>query len=173
VAHRAGSLHDVVEIIAGLATRLYARRILAWSDEAIGLPGLNEALAVRGIHVAMPDIPQSNGPERAAALADLAQIALGVTGADAGFAETGTVVLATGRGRPRMASLLVPTHIAILRVDRLVDSVATLLSTRRDLIDAGSNFVCITGPSRTADIEHTLSRGVHGPGEVHVILFEE
>jgi L-lactate dehydrogenase complex protein LldG len=60
----------------------------------------------------------------------------------------------------------------VLRVDRLVESVSALLATRRDLVEAGSNFVCVTGPSRTADIEHTLSRGVHGPGHVHVILYE-
>ena len=81
-------------------------------------------------------------------------------------------MLATGPGRPRMASLLVPVHVAVLRVDRLVDSISTLLATRGDLVAAGSNLVAITGPSRTADIEHTLSRGVHGPGEVHVILLE-
>jgi L-lactate dehydrogenase complex protein LldG len=36
--------------------------------------------------------------------------------------------------------------------------------------DMGSNLVLVTGPSRTADIEMTLTRGVHGPGEVHVVL---
>ena len=71
-----------------------------------------------------------------------------------------------------MASLLVPVHVAVLRVDRLVDSISGLLATRGDLVAAGSNLVAITGPSRTADIEHTLSRGVHGPGEVHVILLD-
>ena len=99
-------------------------------------------------------------------------MSLGLTGADAGLAETGSVVLASGPGRSRLASLLVPVHVAVLHVDRLVNDVAVLLATRPDLVAAGSNLVAITGPSRTADIEHTLSRGVHGPGEVHVILYE-
>jgi L-lactate dehydrogenase complex protein LldG len=172
VVHDARSLADVVEVVAGLAARLGTTSLLAWTDEAIGLTGLTEALAVRGITTVVPDIPQ-HGAEREARLATLAALPLGLTGADAGLAETGSLVLATGRGRPRMASLLVPVHVAVLRVDRLVDSVSTLMATRGDLVAAGSNLVCITGPSRTADIEHTLSRGVHGPGEVHVILLDD
>jgi L-lactate dehydrogenase complex protein LldG len=171
VAHDARSVDDVVEVIAGLAARLGATALLSWSDDAIGIPGLHEALAARGLTPVVPDIPQ-NGRERESKLAELAALPLGLTGADAGLAETGSVVIASGPGRPRMASLLVPVHIAVLRVDRLVDSISGLLATRGDLVAAGSNLVAITGPSRTADIEHTLSRGVHGPGEVHVIIFE-
>jgi len=167
----ARSIDDAADVIAGLATRLGTTSLLAWSDEAIGVEGLGAALAARGISTVVADLPQ-RGPERAAKLAELAALPLGLTGADAGLADTGSLIVATGPGRPRMASLLVPIHVAVLPVDRLVDSISGLLATRGDLIAAGSNLVAITGPSRTADIEHTLSRGVHGPGEVHVILLE-
>jgi len=172
VVHEARTRDDVVEVIAGLAARLGARTLLAWSDEAIGIAGLGQALAARGLTTVVPDIPQ-RGPEREAKLAELAALPLGLTGADAGLATTGSIVIATGPGRPRMASLLVPVHVAVLHVDRLVDDISTLLATRGELVAAGSNLVAITGPSRTADIEHTLSRGVHGPGEVHVILLDD
>ena len=138
----------------------------------MALPGMTAALQARGLSIVDPDVPQAAATRVPPRLAELAALSLGLTGADAGLAETGSVVLATGPGRPRMASLLVPVHVAVLRVDRLVDSISTLLATRGDLVAAGSNLVAITGPSRTADIEHTLSRGVHGPGEVHVILLE-
>jgi L-lactate dehydrogenase complex protein LldG len=95
-----------------------------------------------------------------------------VTGADAALSLTGSIVITSGPGRPRLASLLTPVHVAIVRVGTIVDTLPTLIAARPELVTRGSNFVCITGPSRTADIEHTLSRGVHGPGEVHVILVE-
>jgi len=171
VAHEASSIDQAAEIVARIAERLGTRAILSWTDEAMALPGMTAALQARGLSIADPEVPQ-NGDARPPRLDELAALSLGLTGADAGLAETGSVVLATGPGRPRMASLLVPVHVAVLRVDRLVDSISTLLATRGDLVAAGSNLVAITGPSRTADIEHTLSRGVHGPGEVHVILLE-
>jgi L-lactate dehydrogenase complex protein LldG len=171
VVHEARSIDQVGDIVAALAGKLGTRALLAWSDEAMALPGLTAALEVRGLTAVDPEVPQTGEP-RAAQLASLAALPLGLTGADAGLAVTGSIVLASGPGRSRLASLLVPVHVAVLRVERLVDSITTLLATRGDLVAAGSNLVAITGPSRTADIEHTLSRGVHGPGEVHVILYE-
>ncbi len=171
VVHEASSIDQAADVVATIAGRLGATSILSWTDEAMALPGMTAALQTRGLSVAAPDVPQG-GDTRAPRLAELAALSLGLTGADAGLADTGSLVLASGPGRPRMASLLVPVHVAVLRVDRLVDSISGLLATRGDLVAAGSNLVAITGPSRTADIEHTLSRGVHGPGEVHVILLE-
>ncbi len=169
--HEVSSIDQAADVVAAIAARLGATSILSWTDEAMALPGMTALLQTRGLSVVAPDVPQA-GEARAPRLAELAALSVGLTGADAGLADTGSVVLASGLGRSRLASLLVPVHIAVLRVDRLVDSISTLLATRGDLVAAGSNLVAITGPSRTADIEHTLSRGVHGPGEVHVILLE-
>jgi L-lactate dehydrogenase complex protein LldG len=65
---------------------------------------------------------------------------------------------------------LPPVHIAVLRVERLYSTLEAFFAAHPDAAEAGSNLVLITGPSRTADIEMTLTRGVHGPGEVHVLL---
>ena len=92
----------------------------------------------------------------------------GVTGALLGIAESGSLVLASGEGRPLTASLLPDIHIAILRES---DLVLTLLDAlRHPEIRSASAAVIITGPSRTGDIEMTLSIGVHGPKEIHVFL---
>ena len=105
-------------------------------------------------------------------LTELDDVRVGLTGAVAGLADTGSLVLVSGPGRGRIASLLPPLHIAMLRVSQLHPTYAAFLAAHPQIEDAGSNLVLITGPSRTADIEMTLTRGVHGPGEVHVVLID-
>ena len=97
-------------------------------------------------------------------------IRVGVTGALAGIADTGSLVLVGGEGRPLTASLLPDIHIAILRVSDLVPTLSDAL--RRPEVDNSPAAVIITGPSRTADIEMTLTIGVHGPKELHVFLVD-
>jgi L-lactate dehydrogenase complex protein LldG len=167
--HHASSLHDVARIIVDLAARQPSRRVLSWSDEAIGLPGLAAELSEAGLELVESQLDH-HGPARPRQIAELAAASIGISGADAAIARTGSVVVVSGPGRPRLASLLTPVHIAIVQRSTIVESLPHLLAARPDLVTAGSNFVCITGPSRTADIEHTLSRGVHGPGDVHAIL---
>jgi L-lactate dehydrogenase complex protein LldG len=146
-----------------------SRLILGWNLEEIGVPGLAAALSVRGIVLAPPEVP-FHDPERAADLGALAELSVGLTGADAAIAESGSIILSSGPGRGRLASLLTPFHIAVLRRDRIVRTLEDFFARRPDVPTLGSNCVIITGPSRTADIEMTLSRGVHGPREIHVIL---
>jgi L-lactate dehydrogenase complex protein LldF len=95
-------------------------------------------------------------------------IKAGITGALAGIAETGTLVIPGGPGQPLTASLLPETHIAVLRAVDIEDNLAKILSLHK--VEMYSAVVLVSGPSRTADIEMTLTIGVHGPGELHVFL---
>lgn len=157
----------IASLIADLASEAVVKRALMWDDPWLGVGGLAAALSARGFAV---DHQRTDDLTSDARRAELATATIGITGADAALSDTGSVVLVSGPGRGRLASLLPPVHIAIVERSRLMRSLPDFLLERPDLAVAGSNLVCITGPSRTADIEHTLSRGVHGPKEVHVIL---
>jgi L-lactate dehydrogenase complex protein LldG len=95
---------------------------------------------------------------------------VGVTGCDAAIADTGSLVLLSGEGRPRAASLLPPVHLAIVRRADLRFGMDQYFRERADAIAAASCCTFVTGPSRTADIELTLTVGVHGPGKVIVVV---
>ncbi len=95
---------------------------------------------------------------------------VGVSQAAYGLADTGSVVLLAGPDSPRGRSLLPPVHISVLAVDNVLPGLPDLF---RELgTDLPSEVAIVTGPSRSADIEQTLTIGVHGPGEVHVVLVD-
>jgi L-lactate dehydrogenase complex protein LldG len=93
---------------------------------------------------------------------------LGLTGAVAGVAATGSVVLDSGVARSRGAGLLPPVHVCVLGVEQLVATPAGVLHPLAD--GPPSSFVLVGGPSRTGDVEQILTLGVHGPRHVHVVL---
>lgn len=99
---------------------------------------------------------------------------IGITSADYGIAETGTLVLITGRERHRLVSLLPPVHVCLLDVRHILGSMGQLLTrVYRDSYSGGAppqSLTMLTGPSCTADIEQTLTQGMHGPRELHVLL---
>jgi L-lactate dehydrogenase complex protein LldF len=94
------------------------------------------------------------------------QITVGVTNAICGLADTGSILIVDGSGDPLKASLLPEIHIAVLKSSNILPS----LPDAMPLVKNTSAAVFITGPSRTADIEMTLTIGVHGPKEIHVFL---
>ncbi len=116
-------------------------------------------LAEAGIAIVPFDGPAS------AATADL-----GITGAAWGIAATGTLAVDAGRAGGRSASLVVPVHLALVAADRIVATPSDVWRRMGERFPDGppSQLVFITGPSRSADIEFTLTVGVHGPKAVWV-----
>ena len=146
-----------------------ARQVLAWTADQLPLPGLLDAVAAAGPSLCDPDLPTAPDARRER-LRALAEAGVGLTGADAGLADTGSLVLSSGPGRPRLAWLLPPVHVALLPVAALLPDMATYFARRPGAAAGSANLVFVTGPSRTADIELILTRGVHGPRHLHVVL---
>ncbi|MFW6174152.1 MAG: LutC/YkgG family protein [Chloroflexota bacterium] len=98
----------------------------------------------------------------------------GITGADYGIAETGTIVLKPRRGISRLVSLAPPRHIAIIRRGEVLPSLDELFTLERAEFLAGSrggsSMNLISGPSRTADIGATTVEGIHGPLEAYLVI---
>jgi L-lactate dehydrogenase complex protein LldF len=97
-------------------------------------------------------------------------IKAGITGAAAVIAETGTLVISSGQGQPLSTSLFPEIHIAVIKSSQIVWSLEEAL--QMDAVRDASSTALITGPSRTADIEMTLTIGVHGPRELIVYIVE-
>lgn len=95
---------------------------------------------------------------------------VGITSADYALADTGSLVLLSSPQEARMISLLPPAHIALVPAGRILSGLDELFTVVPKPADLTSSMVIITGPSRTADIEQILVRGVHGPGEIHVVV---
>ena len=99
-----------------------------------------------------------------------------LTGAFAGIAETGTLMLLSGPAGPTTLNFLPDNHVVVLRASQIVgpyeDGWARLRAARGD--DTLPRTVnLITGPSRTGDIEQTIQLGAHGPRRLHIILVED
>jgi L-lactate dehydrogenase complex protein LldG len=101
---------------------------------------------------------------------DIFRFDVGITTAQAAIAETGTLVLDSTKERHRLVSLVPPVHIAIVRASTICETVADALTLLRKEHEISPAVTFITGPSRTADIELTLTVGVHGPQELYVII---
>ncbi len=144
--------NSLTEAIIALLRERGLEAALAW-DEIQDLD--QSALVAAGIHLIRDNDPS---------------VPAGITDALAGIAQTGSLVLTSGDGRPLGASLLPETHIAVMPRQRILWSLEEAL--RLPAIREASAAVLVTGPSRTADIEMTLTIGVHGPKELIVYVVE-
>lgn len=100
-------------------------------------------------------------------------IHVGVTFADFGIAETGTLVINSDSEKKRLITMISNVHVAILPVSNIRETALDMVDELEGLISNPSSYTAfITGPSRTADIERVLAIGVHGPLELHIVLLE-
>ena len=137
-------------------TKLVAgKRVLAWNPDRLPYDCRTVvAGAVRG----------------SAPMAEQARADVGVTSCHTAIAETRSLALISGPGCSRTVSLLPPVHVALVRRADLVATMGEFFAVRADAIARAANCTFVTGPSRTADIELSLTIGVHGPGRVAIVL---
>jgi L-lactate dehydrogenase complex protein LldG len=184
----ASSSAEAVTYISRLAQEKRASLIVCWQSEILRALEVGTILQQQGITVQVTAPPQEEGqspvPEAEFAetrrlMRDLsARADIGLSGVDFAIAETGTLVLAAQPGHMRGVSLLPPVHIAVVRAEQIVATMADYLLLLRaagpevqQRLTSCVSF--ITGPSRTGDIELTLVVGVHGPGELHLVILNE
>lgn len=177
VFHRVPDLAAVPGVIGAIARERGALRAVTWDRAALGFDAA-PALTREGLEVVAAHAGEEDEAARLRHREQAARAQLGVTGADLVLAETGTLILLSGSGRPRSTSLLPDVHVAVFGREKLLETLEQVgimleaLHVDPDRAMSGAMINFITGPSRTADIELTLTRGVHGPREVHAIFVE-
>jgi L-lactate dehydrogenase complex protein LldG len=140
---------------ARVSALVEGKRVLSWDPEQLpyGLGALLGA-AARG-----------SSPRD-----EQAQAEIGVTGCHGAIAETGSLAVRSGPGCSRTVSLLPPVHVAVVTPRDFCFTMGELFAREAGRIGEAACCTFITGPSRTADIELTLTLGVHGPGKVVVVV---
>jgi L-lactate dehydrogenase complex protein LldF len=147
-------------------------RLLAWSEEDATLLAVSQRLQEKGYEIVKPQLPRGDDPSREETLVELSLVEVGLTGAVAGIAETGTVVVDASR-RSQLASMLPKVHLVLLPASEIYETMEDWLAAGGEQAVRGtSSMSLISGPSRTADIEMTMTIGVHGPARVVVFCLE-
>lgn len=101
-----------------------------------------------------------------------------VTGAFAGIAETGSLMLRSGPESPSTLNFLPDHHVVVLRASQVRKSYEDGWDDIRRQMDSQPNSLprtvnIITGPSRTGDIEQKILMGAHGPRRLHIVLIDD
>lgn len=157
---------EAVSALARMARDMGAHRVIVGADL------LEHQWKVMAALRALDLVPVTSPPADEAAEADI-----GATGAMLAIAETGSLVVAGNSPSAILPTMLPPVHVAMVETATIVASLDEGLALVRDLalgqsVETMRYVSLVTGPSRTADIEKTLSTGVHGPRDLHILLVE-
>ncbi|HEX9667134.1 MAG TPA: lactate utilization protein [Thermodesulfobacteriota bacterium] len=160
---------QIKEYLSNLTAESNSKSFLVWETALIKKLKVIEYLESNGLRLI-----KSHDKEQ------LAKADIGITEADYAIADSGTLVLFSNPKKPRLVSLIAPVHIAILESKKIVHNIFQLFQIVKHEYHQemrGKNpmrcLTFITGPSRTADIELNLTLGVHGPKEVHILIYNK
>ncbi len=162
--HEVAGLAQAAEIIAAHPA-LANRKIVVAPDFAARQPweGIIPLLRDKGIEI-----------RKAGSTASVADAPAGLSGAELAIAETGSVLLAENSLEARVVGMLTLTHFVLVREETLLPMLEDAGILLQQLTKAGPDqrhyISLVTGPSRTADIERTLTIGVQGPKALCVII---
>jgi L-lactate dehydrogenase complex protein LldG len=154
-------VRDTAAVIPAIADLLTQKSAVASNSPFLRKCGITGLLQVHSGFTEREDLKQA-----------CASCDIGITSVDYALAATGSFVMLSSHDEPRLISLLPPAHIAIFPRSLILANLDELLSILPRPADQTSSMVLITGPSRTADIEQILVRGVHGPGEIYAVIVE-
>lgn len=150
------------------------RDVVIWSPEELPIDGLTPALVDLEFQLIEPvNLHDSDERER------IRHARSGITGVDAAFAATGTVVLGAGPKKSRAASLTPFRHLLLLPISRIYPTAEAWMAKMRqegtltDFVQESRNIALVSGPSKSADLEGILTMGVHGPKVVHAVIFDD
>jgi len=154
-------VREAADVVPVLASLLQAKRAVASNAPFLTTCGVTT----------LPQV-ESGFTDREALRAACATTDVGITSADYVLAETGTLVMLASYAEARLISLLPPMHVSVFSRSRILANLDELLAILPNPAEQTSSMVLITGPSRTADIEQILVRGVHGPGEICAVVVD-
>ncbi len=159
VPGRAAALERVLEVLEREQVADEAGARAVWCEGTI-LSSLDRAELSRRVPGLSFEVTRSRAAESR----------VGVTEFDWAIADTGTLAQDATEPALRVASMLPETHVALVRTESLLPDLAALL----ERIDPArmKYLACVTGPSRTADIERVLTIGVHGPRKLVVVAVD-
>ena len=171
--NRVSGPEEAAQTVAEIARDTGAKKAARSAQEIFNRVDVDSFLRRLGIN---PLVLASGRTRRRSQLKNLSfQAEIGISGVDFAISETGSCVIIPRKGFSRLVSLAPPVYVALVEPEQVVESLDDVFAIRRMLYLQGkgkeANYMSfISGPSRTADIEMTISIGVHGPGRVHLVM---
>jgi L-lactate dehydrogenase complex protein LldG len=162
---RVASREEARGYVLGLSRERNAKLLVRWDIQELEDLGVDAPLGDAGVEVV---VWRDLGDFREVA----GRADIGLSTAAWAIAETGSLILEGGPGKGRTVTLLPPTYVAVIPMGRILQTVPEAIEKYAGGETGGlpANVCLHTGPSRSGDIEMSLFVGMHGPGDVHVVL---